>query len=40
VISETTVKSHVKNVMRKLRANNRAEAVAKYRRIIERSGGE
>lgn len=38
VVSEATVKSHVKNVMRKLRANNRAQAVAKYRRIfVERT---
>ncbi|MTD45939.1 GAF domain-containing protein [Conexibacter sp. W3-3-2] len=33
VVSEATVKSHVKNVFGKLRASNRAEAVAKYRRI-------
>lgn len=41
VVSEATVKSHVKNVMRKLRANNRSEAVAKYRKIFsEQSGHE
>ena len=29
-VSETTVKSHVKHILRKLRASNRAEAIAKY----------
>lgn len=29
-VSETTVKSHVKHILRKLRANNRAEAIARY----------
>lgn len=33
VISESTVKSHVKHVMRKLRVSNRAEAVSRYHRI-------
>ena len=33
VISESTVKSHVKHVMRKLRASNRAEAVSRYHRL-------
>jgi LuxR family transcriptional regulator, regulator of acetate metabolism len=33
VISEGTVKSHVKHVLRKLRAANRAEAVSRYLRI-------
>lgn len=30
VISPATVKSHVKHVLRKLRAANRAEAVSRY----------
>lgn len=30
VISEATAKSHVKNILRKLRATNRTEAVARY----------
>jgi DNA-binding CsgD family transcriptional regulator len=34
VISEGTVKSHVKHVLRKLRAANRAEAVSRYMRIV------
>jgi DNA-binding CsgD family transcriptional regulator len=34
VISEETVKSHVKNVRRKLRATNRAAAVSKYLHLI------
>jgi len=29
-VSETTVKSHVKHILRKLRAANRAEAIARY----------
>jgi DNA-binding CsgD family transcriptional regulator len=29
-VSETTVKSHVKHILRKLRAANRSEAIAKY----------
>jgi DNA-binding CsgD family transcriptional regulator len=33
VISEGTVKSHVKHILRKLRATNRAEAVSRYLRI-------
>lgn len=42
VISQSTVKSHVKHLMRKLRATNRAEAVARYHRILssERGDGE
>jgi DNA-binding CsgD family transcriptional regulator len=34
VISEGTVKSHVKHILRKLRAGNRAEAVARYLQIL------
>jgi len=34
VISEGTAKSHVKNICRKLRAENRAEAVSRYLQII------
>jgi DNA-binding CsgD family transcriptional regulator len=34
VISEGTVKSHVKNICRKLRASNRAEAVSKYLQML------
>lgn len=30
VISESTVKSHVKSILRKLGASNRAEAVARW----------
>src|SRR5206468_8552511 len=36
-ITEVTVKSHVQHILRKLRASNRAEAVARYlrtRRIV------
>ena len=29
-VSETTVKSHVKHILRKLRASNRAEAISRY----------
>jgi DNA-binding NarL/FixJ family response regulator len=36
VISEGTVKSHVKHLLRKLRAANRAEAVARYLQILMR----
>ncbi|HYF26033.1 MAG TPA: LuxR C-terminal-related transcriptional regulator [Baekduia sp.] len=34
VISEGTVKSHVKQILRKLRAANRAEAASKYVRLV------
>jgi DNA-binding CsgD family transcriptional regulator len=34
VISEGTVKSHVKHTLRKLRVSNRAEAVARYLQIL------
>lgn len=34
VISEGTVKSHVKHILRKLHASNRAEATSKYMRLI------
>jgi len=40
VISEGTVKSHVKHILRKLRAANRAEAVSKYMRLSARAGQE
>lgn len=33
VISEGTVKSHAKHILRKLRASNRAEAVSRYLRV-------
>ena len=34
MISEGTVKSHVKHILRKLRAANRAEAVSRYLRLF------
>ena len=34
VISQGTVKSHVKNVLRKLHATNRAQAVSRYFRLV------
>jgi DNA-binding NarL/FixJ family response regulator len=37
VISEGTVKSHVKHILRKLRAVNRAEAVARFMRVVHAS---
>jgi DNA-binding CsgD family transcriptional regulator len=33
-VSETTVKSHVKHILRKLRAANRAEAIARYLHLV------
>jgi LuxR family transcriptional regulator, regulator of acetate metabolism len=40
VVSEATIKSHVKHILRKLRAANRAEAVYRYRQLTsaEHSG--
>jgi DNA-binding CsgD family transcriptional regulator len=35
VISEGTVKSHVKHILRKLRVGNRAEAVARYLQLLK-----
>ncbi len=34
VVSEGTVKSHLKRILRKLHVTNRAEAVAKYLHIL------
>jgi LuxR family transcriptional regulator, regulator of acetate metabolism len=34
VISEGTVKSHVKHILRKMRAANRAQAVSCYMRLL------
>jgi LuxR family transcriptional regulator, regulator of acetate metabolism len=36
VISETTVKSHVKQILRKMRATNRAQAASRYVRMSAR----
>lgn len=38
IISEGTVKSHVKNICRKLRVSSRAEAISKYLQIAARTG--
>jgi len=35
-VSETTVKSHVKHILRKMRASNRAQAIAQYLRTTGR----
>jgi LuxR family transcriptional regulator, regulator of acetate metabolism len=40
VVSEGTVKSHVKHILRKMRAANRAEAASKYMRIVAARGGD
>jgi len=40
VISEATVKFHVVNLLRKLRVSNRAEAVARYHRLVRVQAGE
>jgi DNA-binding CsgD family transcriptional regulator len=37
VVSEGTVKSHVKHILRKLRASNRAEAVSRYIKLSQQS---
>lgn len=39
VVSESTVKFHVKNILRKLGASNRAEATSRYLRLGMRSDG-
>jgi DNA-binding CsgD family transcriptional regulator len=40
VISEGTVKSHVKHILRKLRVGNRSEAVARYLQLVKRDHDE
>jgi DNA-binding NarL/FixJ family response regulator len=38
VLSEGTVKSHVKRILRKLRVDSRAAAVARYLHLVRRPG--
>lgn len=38
VVSEATIKSHVKSILRKLRATNRADAVGRYLRLQQLQG--
>ena len=40
VIAEATVKFHIANLLRKLHASNRAEAVARYHRLVRVRGGD
>ena len=40
VLAEGTVKSHIKHILRKLRARNRAEAVARYLQLVRRDQQE
>ncbi|WP_354700474.1 sigma factor [Paraconexibacter sp. AEG42_29] len=40
VVTEGTIKSHVKQILRKLRASNRAEAVSKYLRLAALPSGD
>jgi DNA-binding NarL/FixJ family response regulator len=37
-VSESTAKAHVKHILRKLGAANRAEAVARYLHALARTG--
>ena len=39
VVSQGTVKFHVKNILRKLHAANRAEATSRYLRLTLGQGG-
>ena len=39
VVSDGTVKFHVKNILRKLRVANRAEATSRYLLLTYRRGG-
>jgi DNA-binding NarL/FixJ family response regulator len=40
VVSEGTVKFHVKNILRKMHAANRAEATSRYLRMTLNHGGD